>query len=73
MTEQDRWRLEAGEEIVPGRLALALLGGGERFETDLAWDSALFTTVVAKVLFQASPTTNGRVRTSGARRRTSMR
>lgn len=50
MTDQQRWGLETGDEIVPGRLALSLLGGGERFETYLAWDSALFTTVVAKVL-----------------------
>ena len=50
MDDKSVWGLETGDEIVPGRLALTLLGGGERFETYLAWDSRLFTTVVAKVL-----------------------
>lgn len=50
MSDARRWGLETGDEIGPGRLALALLGGGERFETYLAWDAVLFTTVVAKVL-----------------------
>jgi serine/threonine protein kinase len=44
------WALEAGQEIVPGRYALALLGGGNRYEAYLAWDERLFTTAVAKLL-----------------------
>lgn len=48
--DKDGWALEQGDEIVPGRLALAPLGGGTRYETYLAWDSRLFTTVVAKLL-----------------------
>ena len=48
--EKSAWGLETGDAVVPGRLALSRLGGGERFETYLCWDSFLFTTVVAKVL-----------------------
>jgi serine/threonine protein kinase len=47
---QTRWRLQPGDDIVPGRRALALLGGGERYEAYLAWDDRLHATVVAKVL-----------------------
>lgn len=50
MSRHASWNLPSGEAIVPGRLALGVLGGGERYETYLAWDSRLFTTVVAKVL-----------------------
>jgi serine/threonine protein kinase len=46
----DRWALEAGAEIVPGRLAVRRLGTGERFETYLAWDERLLALVVVKVL-----------------------
>ena len=46
----DRWRLAQGDEIVPGRLAVRLLGGGERYETYLAWDDHLYSLVVAKLV-----------------------
>jgi eukaryotic-like serine/threonine-protein kinase len=44
------WRFEAGDEIVPGRRALKLLGGGDRYEAYVAWDDRLHLPVVAKVL-----------------------
>jgi serine/threonine protein kinase len=44
------WDFEEGEEIVPGRHALMLLGGGWRHEAYLAWDDDLFTPVVTKIL-----------------------
>jgi serine/threonine protein kinase len=44
------WRFEAGDPIVPGRHALKLLGGGDRYEAYVAWDERLYTPVVAKVL-----------------------
>lgn len=44
------WALEPGQEIAPGRYALALLGGGNRYEAYLAWDERLFTSAVAKLL-----------------------
>ena len=44
------WRFRPGAEIVPGRRALALLGGGERYEAYLAWDDRLHATIVAKLL-----------------------
>jgi serine/threonine-protein kinase len=37
-------------ELVPGRFAVRQLGGGERYETYLAWDDHLFALVVVKVL-----------------------
>jgi serine/threonine protein kinase len=46
----DRWRFEKGEELAAGRFAVRLLGGGERYETYLAWDDRLFSLVVVKVL-----------------------
>jgi serine/threonine protein kinase len=45
-----RWRFEPGAAIVPGRQALLLLGGGDRYEAYLAWDEALHATIVAKLL-----------------------
>lgn len=47
---KERWRLDAGAELVPGRVAVRLLGGGERYETYLAWDEKLLSLVVVKVL-----------------------
>jgi eukaryotic-like serine/threonine-protein kinase len=44
------WRFEEGDEIVPGRRALTLLGGGDRYEAWVAWDERLHVAVVAKVL-----------------------
>jgi eukaryotic-like serine/threonine-protein kinase len=46
----DSWGFEEGDEIVPGRHAVQLLGGGRRYEAYLAWDEALYTLVVAKVV-----------------------
>jgi serine/threonine-protein kinase len=44
------WRFDEGEEIVPGRHAVRLLGGGRRYEAYLAWDDTLYTLVVVKIL-----------------------
>jgi serine/threonine protein kinase len=44
------WCLEPGDAIVPGRRALKLLGGGDRYEAYVAWDDRLHIPVVAKVL-----------------------
>jgi serine/threonine protein kinase len=46
----ESWRLREGTEISPGRQALTLLGGGDRYEAYVAWDDTLHTTVVAKIL-----------------------
>ncbi|MEX1168662.1 MAG: serine/threonine-protein kinase [Chloroflexota bacterium] len=48
---QDRsWRFRPAEAIVPGRNALKLLGGGDRYEAYVAWDERLHLEVVAKIL-----------------------
>lgn len=44
------WDFEEGVEIVPGRHALRLLGGGTRYEAYLAWDDTLYSLVVVKIL-----------------------
>jgi serine/threonine protein kinase len=44
------WQLAEGDELVPGRRVLRLLGGGRRYEAYLASDERLHTLVVAKVL-----------------------
>ena len=44
------WSFHEGDEIVPGRHAVRLLGGGQRFEAYLAWDDRLLALVVVKVL-----------------------
>jgi serine/threonine-protein kinase len=44
------WQLADGDEIIPGRRALQLLGGGRRYEAYLAWDEHLHALVVAKLL-----------------------
>jgi eukaryotic-like serine/threonine-protein kinase len=49
-TGERSWRLAEGDEIVPGRRALRLLGGGRRSEAYLAWDERLHALVVAKLL-----------------------
>jgi eukaryotic-like serine/threonine-protein kinase len=46
----DRWEFEEGDEIVPGRYAMRLLGGGIRYEAYLTWDETLYSLVVAKVV-----------------------
>lgn len=47
---QTSWEFEQGDEIVPGRHAVELLGGGRRYEAYLAWDDALHTLVTVKLL-----------------------
>ena len=47
---ESRWRLREGDEIAPGRTAIALLGGGLRYEAYLAWDDELHSLVVIKVV-----------------------
>jgi eukaryotic-like serine/threonine-protein kinase len=44
------WAFDEGEQIVPGRHALELLGGGKGHEAYLAWDDRLFGLVVVKIL-----------------------
>jgi serine/threonine protein kinase len=44
------WDLPEGAPIGGGRVALARLGGGSRYEVYLAWDERLFALVVAKLL-----------------------
>ena len=44
------WAFAEDDEIVPGRYAVDLLGGGERSEAWIAWDERLHTLVVAKLL-----------------------
>jgi eukaryotic-like serine/threonine-protein kinase len=48
--QETAWRLEEGDEIVPGRHALKRLGGGHRFEAYLAFDDHLHAIVVAKLV-----------------------
>jgi eukaryotic-like serine/threonine-protein kinase len=50
MGTNDSWRFEEGDEIVPGRHAVELLGGGHRHEAYLAWDDSLLTLVTVKIL-----------------------
>jgi serine/threonine protein kinase len=50
MSEHLGWELEQGDEIVPGRYALELLGGGTHYEAYLGWDTQLYALVVVKVL-----------------------
>ena len=44
------WEFAEGDEIVSGRYAVRLLGGGHRYEAYLAWDDELLTLVVVKIL-----------------------
>jgi eukaryotic-like serine/threonine-protein kinase len=44
------WDFEKGAELVPGKSVVRLLGGGERYETYLAWDDDLFSLVVVKIV-----------------------
>jgi eukaryotic-like serine/threonine-protein kinase len=50
MEASTTWDFGEGEEIVPGRHAVQLLGGGRAHEAYLAWDDRLFSLVVAKIL-----------------------
>jgi len=44
------WGFGEGDEIVPGRHAVRLLGGGHRYEAYLAWDDDLRTLVALKIV-----------------------
>jgi serine/threonine protein kinase len=44
------WGFAQGDEIVPGRSAVQLLGGGSRYEAYLVWDEVLHALAVAKIL-----------------------
>lgn len=48
--EESRWDFAEGDEIVAGRHAIKLLGGGFRYEAYLAWDDHLRALVVVKVV-----------------------
>ena len=50
MRHYSSWAFVEGDEIVPGRHAVQLLGGGRRYEAYLTWDDALHTLVVAKIV-----------------------
>lgn len=50
MRDYSTWAFSEGDEIVPGRYATRLLGGGRRYEAYLAWDDDLYSLVVAKVV-----------------------
>jgi serine/threonine protein kinase len=50
VTSQDSWAFAAGDEIVPGRVAHKLLGGGRSYEAYLAFDDTLHSAVVVKIL-----------------------
>lgn len=50
MQAKSSWKFHEGDEIVPGRHATRLLGGGRRYEAYLAWDDDLHTLVVAKIV-----------------------
>jgi serine/threonine protein kinase len=44
------WDFEEGDEIVTGRYAVRLLGGGHRYEAYLIWDDELMTLATMKIL-----------------------
>lgn len=48
--DESSWEFRQGDEIVPGRYALKLLGDGRLCEVYLAWDEGLYCLVVAKVV-----------------------
>jgi eukaryotic-like serine/threonine-protein kinase len=49
-SDKTSWAFAEGDEIVPGRQAVSLLGGGHRYEAWLAWDERLRALVVAKLI-----------------------
>jgi serine/threonine protein kinase len=46
----EKWEFAEGDEIAPRLAAVRLLGGGERYETYLAWDEHLLSLVAVKVV-----------------------
>lgn len=57
------WELEEGDEIVPGRYAFKVLGGGTNYEAYLAWDDHLFSLVAVKVVRPDLATSKSALRT----------
>jgi eukaryotic-like serine/threonine-protein kinase len=49
-TLKTSWDFEESDEIVPGRHAVRLLGGGTRYEAYLAWDEEVHALVALKIL-----------------------
>lgn len=47
---ENGWKLATGDEIVPGRTAQVLLGGGIRYEAYVAWNERLMAPTVVKIL-----------------------
>ena len=50
MSDWSSWDFARGDEITPGLLALHCFGGGEVYESYLAWDRDRYTGVVAKLI-----------------------
>jgi eukaryotic-like serine/threonine-protein kinase len=50
VSDRATWAFEPDDEIVPGRHAVRLLGGGSRYEAYLAWDEDLHALAVAKLV-----------------------
>ncbi len=50
MAGRSTWNFAEGDEIAPGRYAVELLGGGQRYEAYLAWDDDLLALVTVKIL-----------------------
>jgi eukaryotic-like serine/threonine-protein kinase len=50
VASSEKWEFEKGAEFALQRFAVRLLGGGERYETYLAWDDRLFSLVVVKIV-----------------------
>lgn len=44
------WKFAPGDEIVPGRFFLKVLGGGKQYEACLVWNEHLYATSVLKLL-----------------------
>ena len=47
---REKWGFHTGDALAPGRVAVRLLGGGERYETYLAWDERLLALVAVKIV-----------------------
>jgi serine/threonine-protein kinase len=48
--DHSTWAFSEGDEVVAGRYATRLLGGGRRYEAYLAWDDELHALVVVKIV-----------------------
>jgi serine/threonine protein kinase len=47
---REEWGFNKGDPLSPSRVTVRLLGGGERYETYLAWDERLLALVVVKIV-----------------------